>query len=272
MTASSRLFKVEGSGNDFVAGIGEMADRLAEDERFTRILCDRRLGIGADGTLSVVVESVDLVRLVYRNADGSMGAFCANGTRCAARIAHEMLGCTQRLRLVTGWALIAAEVRGEEVTLELPPPGSAPRDPQITGIAGIDEITLHSIGVPHLVAGVAGLATLDLEEMGPPLRAHRNLGPGGANVNFFEIGGDGTVRVRTWERGVEGETLSCGSGSVAVALQVMADQATRKVELMPRSGARLTVEALGEPPVCAVRLTGPTRIVAEVIPTKELFD
>jgi diaminopimelate epimerase len=272
MSAPSRLFKVEGAGNDFVAGVGDFADRLVEDERFSRYLCDRRLGIGADGTLSVTALGDDLVRLVYHNADGSLGVFCANGTRCAARVAREILGCGGRLQLVTGWTTIAAEVRGSEVALDLPPPGSPPRDPQITDPAGGHGINLHSIGVPHLVIGVAGLASLDLDVLGPPLRAHDNLGPEGANVNFFEVGDDGKIRLRTWERGVEAETRSCGSGMVAVALQVMADRGIRKVEMAPKSGDRLTVEALGEPPVCPVRFTGPTRIVAEVIPTKDFLE
>ncbi len=268
----SRFFKVEGSGNDFVAATGEFAARVAEDEDLVRRLCHRRLGIGADGALSVVARSNEKARLVYRNADGSVGAFCANGTRCAARIAHEILGCAERLQLVTGWTTVTAEVRGNEVALQLPAPDSAPRDPQITDVPGVGETTLHTVGVPQLVTAVSGLATLDLEVLGPRLRAHGNLGPDGANVNFYEMDSGGGVRLRTWERGVEDETLSCGSGMVAVALQVMADRAVRRMEMLPKSGDRLIVEALGDPPVCPVRLTGPTRIVAEVLPAKDLLE
>lgn len=269
--APSGLYKVEGSGNDFVAGIGRWARRLAEDAQLTRRVCDRRLGIGADGTLAVTAENEQLVRVVYRNSDGSVEEFCGNGTRCVARVAVDFLGCAHQLDVATGWATIAAEVHGSVVALELPSPTAPPRHPEIGVDTGVGEVALHVIGVPHIVARAEGLEVLDLKEIAATLRTHSALSPAGANVNLYEIVDAGVVAVRTWERGVEGETLSCGSGMVSVALQVMADTGSRKLEMAPLSGDRLTVEALGEPPLCAVRFTGPTRIVAEVIPGKELI-
>ena len=151
-SAEPRLFKVEGSGNDFLVGLGSWAQWLAADPDLTRRLCDRRRGIGADGTLSLGREDSALVRLTYRNADGSVGDFCANGTRCAARIAVEFLGCAERHQVLTGWTTIAAEVSGDVVALELPTPGGPPRLTQICGGTGIGLLSLHTIGVPHLVA------------------------------------------------------------------------------------------------------------------------
>jgi diaminopimelate epimerase len=127
------------------------------------------------------------------------------------------------------------------------------------------------VGVPHLVVAATGLGGIDLQTVAPPLRSHPALGPEGANVDFYEVTDDGAVTLRTWERGVEGETLSCGSGMVAVALVVMADRGSDRVELAPRSGDRLVVEALGEPPACATRVTGPTRIVAAIEPSEEIL-
>lgn len=265
------LFKVEGAGNDFLLGIGDWADRLAGDRALVRRLCDRRRGVGADGTLSLMTKTGKSVSLVYVNADGSEGLFCGNGTRCAARAAVELLGCTPRLEIVTGWAVIPAEVRGTEVSLVLPPIEEAPRETGIESPVAMGEVLRLVVGVPHLVIRVPGVAGLDLTRHGPPLRSHAAVGPEGANVNFYERVDDERIVTRTWERGVEAETLSCGSGSVAMALVVMSELGTTRVELKPASGDTLVVEALGEPPMCATRLTGPTRIVAEIHPTADFL-
>jgi diaminopimelate epimerase len=266
----SGLYKVEGAGNDFLLGIGDWADRLADDRGLVRRLCDRRRGVGADGTLSVATQTRESVSLVYVNADGSEGLFCGNGTRCAARAAVDLLGCDPQLKIVTGWAVIPAEVRGTEVSLVLPPVEDAPRSTGIRSPAAGGEFQRLVVGVPHLVAPATGLADFDLEVVAASYRSHPAAGPEGANVSFYEIGDDG-VAMRTWERGVEAETLSCGSGSVAVALVVMIKDGKRRVIVRPASGDRLTIEALGEPPQCGIRLTGPARIVAEIHPTDEFL-
>ncbi len=261
---SSQLHKLEGAGNDFLLGVGPWAQRLEGEPDLVRRLCDRRRGIGADGTLALEVLAEDRVRLGYRNADGSRGDFCANGTRCAARAAVEFLGCNRKLVVETGWAGVAAEVAGSEVSLELPKPGRDPSPLDIALPEGASSVRLIEVGVPHLVIASTALGDIDLEAVAPALRSHPALGPKGANVDFYEVADDGVVALRTWERGVEGETLSCGSGMVAVALVVMVDRGSDHVELAPLSGDRLIVDALGEPPACATRLTGPTRIVAAI--------
>jgi diaminopimelate epimerase len=157
------------------------------------------------------------------------------------------------------------------VSLELPKPGRDLLQPDITAPEGSSSLCLIEVGVPHLVVATTGLADVDLTIVAPPLRHHSALGRAGANVDFYEVADDGAVTLRTWERGVEGETQSCGSGMVAVALVVMADRASDRVELAPLSGDRLVVEALGKPPVCATRLTGPARFVAKIEPCDELF-
>jgi diaminopimelate epimerase len=268
---NSQLHKLEGAGNDFLLGVGPWARRLDREADLVRRLCDRRRGIGADGALALEVVKDDRVRLGYRNADGSRGDFCANGTRCAARAAVELLGCNSQLIVDTDWAEVAAEVAGSQVSLELPQPGRSPSPLDIPLPKGASSGSLMEVGVPHLVVATTGLGDVDLAVVAPQLRSHPALGPEGANVDFYEVTDDGVVALRTWERGVEGETLSCGSGMVAVALVVMADRASDRVELAPCSGDRLVVEALGEPPACATRLTGPTRIVATIDPSDELL-
>lgn len=258
------IHKMEGSGNDFIVATGDWADRLVGDPELVRRLCDRRRGIGADGTLAVTARSASTVELVYCNADGGESSFCANGTRCAARAAVELLGCDLRLDVATGWAVIPAEVRSTEVSLVLPPPAGPPQFPDIETAVAVGGITRIDIGVPHLVVRVSAVAGLDLAHLGPPLRHHPAVAPEGANVNFYETDDKARIIARTWERGVEAETLSCGSGAVAMALVVMAEHGTTRVELKPVSGDTLIVDALGDPPFCATRLTGPARFVGEI--------
>ncbi len=260
----TELHKVEGAGNDFLLGVGEWATRLANDATLIRRLCDRRRGLGADGVIALTAVDEVTVRLAYHNSDGSVGVFCANATRCAARGAVELFGLERRLVVETGWDRIPAVVGGREVALDLPAPRTTPLRPDITAPEGLTDLTLFDIGVPHLLAAASAVAALDLATLGPALRAHPALGAEGANVNFYEVGTDGVVKMRTWERGVEGETLACGSGTVAVGLRVMASHGCRKVRVFPPSGDLLTVEALGEPPVCRTRLTGPARMVARI--------
>jgi len=269
---TGKLFKVEGAGNDFILGVGAWADRLAGEPELVARLCHRRLGLGGDGALAVSPLTGDRARLVYRNADGNEALFCANGTRCAARAAVELLGLPRRLTVETDWAPIPAEVRGATVILELPPPGTLQLTSPIEVSAPISDLELLEVGVPHVVAAASGLADLDMARLAPPLRFHAALGSNGANVHFYEFRDDGALAVRSWERGVEGETMCCGSGLVAVALRVMDRRRLGQIEAIPRSGARLVVEALGDPPDCRTRLTGPTRVLAEIAPSAELLE
>ncbi|MEE4273215.1 MAG: diaminopimelate epimerase [Thermoanaerobaculales bacterium] len=259
------LYKVEGAGNDFLLGTGDWAHRLAEDAGRVAQLCRRRRGLGADGTLALFPADGSSLRLVHRNADGSPSDFCANGTRCAARVAVDRLGLPARVALHTGWGVIPAEVKGDLVTLELPPAGPAePVAPEMA--SGPFSGHLISVGVPHFVAPVEGLATVDLDAIARPLRHHPDLGPEGANIHLVEDLGDGRLGLRSLERGVESEVLCCGSGVVAAALTSMAGSGRRRLTVLPRSGDRLEVEALGAPPAARSRLTGPARIIARVEP------
>jgi len=264
---NGRLLKVEGAGNDFLLGTGEWGERLAREPHLVARLCRRRRGIGADGALALFVEDTATLRLVYRNADGSEASFCANGTRCAARAGVELLGLPAGgLTILTGWGPIAAAVEGETVTLDLPAPETGPRVVELAAAGRRWTGWLLPVGVPHLVLPVEDLGALDLATVGPPLRAHGTLEPEGANVNFVEGRGRGAVAVRSFERGVEAETLSCGSGVVAAALCWMAEAGITRLRCATRSGDDLLVEALGDPPRCPTRLRGPARFIAEIDP------
>lgn len=272
MTDPDLLLKVEGAGNDFVLGTGAWAARIGAEEELAARLCDRRRGIGADGALAVVADGRNRLRLSYRNRDGSVAAFCANATRCAARVGVELLGTEPELLVHTGWVPVPARVAGRSVALDLPPPPFEPRP-----VTAMIDSTPHpawflTMGVPHLVVAVDDPDALDLAVVAPPLRHHPDLAPEGANVSFVHLGPDGVLAVRSWERGVEGETLACGSGVVAAALVTLTHGSRRDLACRPRSGDLLRVEALGQPPSCPSRLTGPARIVARLEPTPELLE
>ncbi len=269
----SGLFKAEGAGNDFLLGTGPWADRLATDAALVHRLCTRRLGFGADGTLALVHAGGNTVRVVYRNADGNTAAFCGNGTRCAALAAVRLLGLPPRLIVRTAWADIPAEVMGETVRLQLPPPAADPRPLTLKTTERRWTGWLFEVGVPHLVVPLTGdLDSFAITRWGPALRSHPALGPGGANVMFVTGREEHRVDVRSWERGVEGETLSCASGAVAVALVWMMLHGGTQLSIGTRSGQLLHVQTLGTSPRSAIRLSGPAHLLGEVIPFDDMED
>lgn len=227
MSIPDRFVKMAGGGNDFLLFEADGRRLTDSDCRRVALLCRRGLSVGADGALFLSGSDGGRVHLDYYNADGGLASFCANGTRCAARYAvTRRLVADPELVLETGWGNIAARVDGESVTLALPdvlaptePISLDLEDPQRYASAGLPPagIPIH-VGVPHLVVFVRGdLPDLEIERAGPPLRRHPLL-PEGANVDFVRVASAERIDVRTWERGVEAETLSCGSGVVAAAL------------------------------------------------------
>lgn len=252
MVLPDRFVKMAGGGNDFLVFEADGRSLTDEDRRRIALLCRRGLSVGADGALLLSAGEGSRIRLDYFNADGGLASFCANGTRCAARYAVTRgLVSENTLVLETGWAPIAARVDrqgdGESaentVSLELPPV-ARPGDPIAISGAGLPATGIPAlVGVPHLVVFVDGLASLDVARLGPPLRRHPRM-PDGANVNFVSVVGPDRIAVRTYERGVEAETLACGSGVVASAIVAAATgrvRAPAPVVCETRSGAAFTV-------------------------------
>jgi diaminopimelate epimerase len=242
---SPRFTKMSGAGNDFLVWQGAPDVGAAETAAIRR-LCRRGTGVGADGVLFVERDGPHRVAVDYRNADGSVGRFCGNGTRCAARFAF-LRGLTPREMIVrTGWGDVPARVEGARVVLTLPEPvavGRAVSSLDATGTLRPEAFAL-AVGVPHVVAFVGegvDLESLDLVRFGPALRRHPDAREG-ANANFVKVLGPSRLLVRTWERGVEAETLACGSGVVAAAVTASALGLARPpVALETRSGETLTV-------------------------------
>lgn len=271
---SRGFWKMAGAGNDFLVFAGSTSVGAREAETIRR-LCRRGTGVGADGVLFVSeVEPAGPrpeVRVDYFNADGGPARFCANGTRCAARFAALRGLASDELVLHTGWGPIPATVRPDgNVTLRLPGPISvggtvSTFDPSARETEAC--AASLTVGVPHLVVFCAEgveVETLDVASLGPPLRRHPEL-PEGANVNFVCVRGGSRLSVRTFERGVEAETLSCGSGVVAAAVVAGAERGqVPPVSVATRSGSALVVDFRLEGSLAHdVTLTGDARIVYE---------
>jgi diaminopimelate epimerase len=267
-----RFVKMAGGGNDFLLFEADGRRLTEADSRRISLLCRRGLSVGADGALFLSGGGDGRMHLDYYNADGGLASFCANGTRCAARYAvSRRLVADSELILETGWGHIVARVNGESVTLSLrdvlapsEPISLGLEDPQRYSTEGLPPtgIPIH-VGVPHLVVFVRGdLAALPIERVGPPLRRHPLL-PEGANVNFVRVSGPGRLEVRSWERGVEAETLSCGSGVVASALVAsQRGHVELPVACATKSSVDLTVNGRLEKDVfTGVTLTGDAREV-----------
>jgi diaminopimelate epimerase len=258
-----RFTKMSGAGNDFMVLDARTWEAIPGDRiAWTRAVCRRGLAVGADGVLVVSAEQPGQVRVLFLNPDGAE-AFCGNGSRCAARYAVTRgLAPASELVLLTAAGRVPAVVEGAVVTLTLPAPVDLgpidlSHDGKTYAARWVDA------GVPHIVLQVQGIEGFPLERIGPPLRRHPALGPAGANVDIVELDAQGRVHVRTWERGVENETLACGTGAVAVALDARLQGGGRTIVVVPRSGSELTVTLpeAGRPEVA--RLTGDARFVFE---------
>ncbi|MFH1176415.1 MAG: diaminopimelate epimerase [Acidobacteriota bacterium] len=265
--------KLHGAGNDFLLFDGSEREELADLlPPLVERLCHRRLGLGADGVLLLDPLPESRARLVYWNADGSRAVFCANGTRCAARFVAARWGWPA-VTLLTDHAEILAEVGGSEVTLHLPPPALVEPWRELAVEAQVIRARYLIVGVPHLVVPVdwPDFWRRPLAPLAPALRAHPALPAGGANVSFVQVA-QGELAVRSWERGVEGETLSCGSGDVAAALVALAEGwASGRVSVLTASSRRLLVTPEAVAPICPVRLTGPAEWVGDISVAPELL-
>jgi len=235
--------KMAGAGNDFVI-IDHRVARIIDVADFTRRICTRRLSVGADGVILIETSARATFRMRYFNADGSLGELCANGTRCAARLAFVNVIAPRRMTIETDAGIVGAEIgdRGE-VTLALPSPhGFRPEMPLTIG-----NQTIHgsfiTVGVPHYVTFLRDdLWSQNIEPLGRAIRMHRDLQPAGANANFVVVRDAHSIEVRTYERGVEGETLACGSGVVAsVSTSALFGKVKSPVSVLTRSGITLEV-------------------------------
>jgi len=233
--------KMDGAGNDFVM-IDNRNESLRLDGTQIAYLCDRHRGIGADGLLAVEGTS-ELLRMRYYNADGSEAEMCGNGARCFARYAARLVGQDHgRLSFQTQAGLIAAELLGEQVRLEMSEPHSVQLAHSLNLLGKDREVHSINTGVPHAIVFVQNVEAISVVEEGRALRQHPRFAPAGTNANFVQILSPSSLSIRTYERGVEDETLACGTGVVAAALiHHLTSGASSPVQVRVRGGDTLQV-------------------------------
>ncbi len=258
--------KLNGTGNDFV--LIDNRDRLitpAEQGELARKVCRRMFSVGADGMIFIEPSAEADFSWQFFNADGSLAEMCGNGARCAARYAwQEGIVSGREMTLATAAGIVRAEITaGGTVRVSLPPP----RDLRPAVSLQLDgrEWTAASIntGVPHLVLFVDS-DEIPVIAWGRTLRHHHFFAPAGTNVNFVRLLPDGRLKVRTYERGVEAETMACGTGAVASAiLAAICRQLPTPATVLTSGGETLQVDFVlsDGPMVAAVTLEGPARLV-----------
>jgi diaminopimelate epimerase len=239
------FYKMSGSGNDFV--FFDLGDGPADDlENPTTIgeICARGTGVGADGVVFFERPRDGVVDIRYYNSDGSGGELCGNATLCAVRLTEILGASTDHLTVRTDAGDISARLVHGIPEIDLEPVSDVNVDfTEIPRSALEKRIGYALVGVPHIVVEVPDVSAVDVLERGSAIRRHRSLAMG-ANVNFLspEPRGDGRWLIRTYERGVEGETLACGTGAVASAILLTAwGRANDPVGLVAKSGKTLAV-------------------------------
>lgn len=258
--------KMSGTGNDFVIIDNRLLGILPEEQpELARKICRRMFSVGADGLIFIEDSTIADFAWNFYNADGSVAEMCGNGSRCAARFAfrHKIAGRKMQFETLAG--IVVAEVGEEEavVRVKLPPP----RDFRLglSLLIGEKERSVGYVdtGVPHAVIFVEE-DDVPVETWGRMVRFHQLFEPRGANANFVRVLPDGRIKVRTYERGVEAETMACGTGAVASALfAAMQKGLPSPIEVITSGGEMLTVlfDLFDGPVAENVFLQGPARLI-----------
>ncbi|BDD07926.1 diaminopimelate epimerase [Fulvitalea axinellae] len=245
------FYKYQGTGNDFVM-IDNREGLFSHDVAQVRRLCDRKFGIGADGLILIENKTGYDFEMVYFNADGTQ-SLCGNGSRCAVRFAEQLGIVKDSTSFLTIDGKLEAAITPETVRLHMP---------DVKSIDTVRDDWFVDTGSPHYVTFRPNAEEVDVYEEGKTIRYGEPFGQKGTNVNFVEIQGENRIFVRTYERGVENETLSCGTGVTACAIALTKQQGQSPVSVKTLGG-ELTVsyESDGQGGFRNVYLEGPAKLV-----------
>src|SRR5215470_3884240 len=260
-----RFTKMNGAGNDFILFDNRTGDVDLDRYQIAQ-LCDRHRGIGADGILLLEkpTNRADF-RMRYFNADGGEAEMCGNGARCFARFANKVARQKEKISFETPAGVISAELKGDLVTLRMTEPTDLRLNVDLSTANENKAVHFINSGVPHVVIPVAKIDDADVRSEGAAIRYHKMFSPNGTNVNFIEKRGPNKIAIRTYERGVEGETLACGTGIVASALIFAAtEKGSDPITVLAHGGDELQVGfERTRDQFRNVTLTGPAEFVFE---------
>ncbi len=248
--------KYQGTGNDFVM-IDNREGGFPRSTGYIRNLCDRRFGIGADGLILLEKERGFDFKMVYFNADGKEGSMCGNGGRCAVRFAHDLGLFRENVRFMAVDGPHEATADSKSISLKMS---------NVKSVEQGDAYDFTNTGSPHVVIFVDDVAATGVVPVGRSIRYGEVFGPrGGTNVNFAEVVEENHLKVRTYERGVEDETFSCGTGVTACALVAHARFGWTGPVRIEVKGGHLMVDftAAGDGSYSEIYLTGPAEKVFE---------
>ena len=237
------FYKMSGSGNDFIVidNRRNIIDAKGLSDLIAKV-CRRKMAVGADGF--ILVENSDKADFKWRffNSDGSIAEMCGNGARCVARFAylHDIAGPNMAFETLAG--IVEARVTGDRVKVKMTDPSELKTDDTIETKIGRLSFSSINTGVPHVVIVNDMIDDVDIVEIGREIRFHERFSPAGTNVNFVCGIAGNTIAIRTYERGVEDETLDCGTGAAAGAI-VMAYKMKLKspISVLTKSGGYLNI-------------------------------
>jgi diaminopimelate epimerase len=213
------FYKMSGAGNDFI--IIDNRNRVVADQDlngFIARVCRRKMSVGADGL--ILIEDSDQFDFRWRffNSDGSRAEMCGNGARCAARFAYVTGIAGTTVSFETDAGVVSARISGERVKVKMPDPSGLKLAYPLKLSERSLEISSINTGVPHAVVMVERVTDVDVVSLGREVRFHPAFAPAGTNANFVQRGKGSAIEIRTYERGVEDETLACGTGAIASAI------------------------------------------------------
>ena len=260
-----KFWKMHGARNDFVL-FDDRSGRFPVDDRdFITYIAARHSGIGAEGIILIQKSAESDFFMKFFNPDGGTAEMCGNGARCAALLAYELGAAGKTMTIETVAGQLRAQVIQKGIRLRM----TTPTAWRLDGTLDLEGASLTygfvNTGVPHVVMRTGDLRDVDVQEVGSAVRYHRDFATAGTNVNFMQISPEGDLSVRTYERGVEAETLACGTGVTACGLiAAKHGWVTLPVNVHTLSGDVLVVDGeLTEEGANNVTLTGPAEHVFE---------
>ncbi|MEA5000824.1 MAG: diaminopimelate epimerase [Endomicrobiaceae bacterium] len=256
-----QFYKLTAAGNDFV--MIDNRESIIPEEKHSSLaakLCDRRYSIGGDGLILLEKSNKADFRMRYYNSDGSHASMCGNGGRSIAKFAYELGAVKKNMKFETDAGLITAEIKSDTVVnLALYNPKDLKLNISIQAEDKQFEVSCLNTGVPHAVIFVDDVEKTDVVKYGRIIRFHKEFSPSGTNVNFVQLTDNNTILVRTYERGVEDETLACGTGVTASSIiSVIKKKVVSPVHIITRGKDNLFVScSADESKISDVYLEGP---------------